>query len=174
MLSVVLFFISFSEVCYWLLPVIALNIMICGTTNWAGSIGLTPDRFQHLGFYDHEADMYDRFVSTGNKEIYEFLARDKMQRVIAFADQPDCLAFKCNVQSYTDIEGNGGNVYLVKTLDLFKGFLNYAGTDYIYVNDGFLENHERAGDIIEYMIEDGSLTEIIDEGSNRLYEYIQK
>lgn len=173
-LSVVLFFISFSEVCYWLLPVIALNIVICGTTNWAGSIGLTPDRFQHLGFYDHESDMYDRFVSTGNKEIYEFLARDKMQRVIAFADQPDCLAFKCNVQSYTDIEGNGGNVYLVKTLDLFKGFLNYAGTDYIYVNDGFLENHERAGDIIEYMIEDGSLTEIIDEGSNRLYEYIQK
>lgn len=173
-LSVVLFFISYSEVCYWLLPVILLNIMICGTTNWAGSVGLTPVKFQHLGFYDHESDDYDRLIAEGNKKIYEFLARDKTQRVIAFADQPGCLAFKCNIQSYTDIEGNGGNVYLVKTLDLFKEFLNYAKTDYIYVNDGFLENHGRAGDIVEYMIEDGSLVEIVDEGNNRLYEYIQK
>lgn len=173
-MAVILFFIAGENIYHWLLPVILLNVMMCGTTNWSGSVGLTPVKFQHLGFYDHESDTYDRMIAEGNKGIYEFLARDKTQRVVAFAEQPGCLGFRCNVQSYTDIEGSGGNVYLVKTLDLFREFLDYAGTDYIYVNDSFLETHERASDIIEYMTEDGSLTKIIDEGNNRLYEYVQK
>ncbi|MDO4939091.1 MAG: hypothetical protein Q4E54_03920 [Lachnospiraceae bacterium] len=173
-LADVLFFASAEGIYHYLLPVLLMNIMVCTVTNWSGSVGLTPDRFLHLGFYDHESDAYDNLIAAGNKEIYDFLARDSKQRVIAFADQPQCFGFRCIVQSYTDIEGSGGNVYLVKTLDLFKEFLDYAKTDYIYVNDDFLASHSRAGDIIEYMIEDGSLREEIDEGSNRLYEYIQE
>lgn len=173
-MAAIMFFSSPIEIYRILIPVIIMNVMMCGVTNWSGAIGLTPAKFRHLGFYDHESDSYDRLIAEGNKSIYDYLARDRRQRVIAFADQPGCLEFKCNVQSYTDIEGSGGNVYLVKTLDLFKEFMDYAGTDYIYVNDSFLENHSRASDIITYMIEDGSLKEMIDEGSNRLYEYIQE
>ena len=171
-LAVVMFFSSAADIYHYLLPVLLMNIMVCATTNWSGSIGLTPDKFAHLGFYDHESDTYDKMVAAGNKEIYEFLARDPRQRVLALAYQPDCLRFKCNVQSYTDLAGSGGNVYLVKTLVLFKEFLNYAGTDYIYVNDDFLAANDRASDIVEYMIDDGSLAEIINEGNNRLYGYI--
>ena len=173
-LAVILFFSIPAEIYRLMIPVLLLNIMMCCVTNWSGAAGLTPAKWNHYGFYDHESDTVDRFTATGNKDIYEYLARDPEQRVLAIADQPECLGFKCNVQSYTDLEGSGGNVYLVKKLDYFKEFLNYAKTDYIYVNDDFLASHSRAAEIVGYMIEDGSLKLIVDEGCNRLYEYVQK
>lgn len=172
-LAVILFFSIPADIYRFMIPVLLLNIMMCCVTNWSGAAGLTPVKWNHYGFYDHESDTVDRFTATGNKDIYEYLARDPRQRVLALADQPDCLGFKCNVQSYTDLEGSGGNVYLVKKLDYFKEFLNYAKTDYIYVNDDFLASHGRASDIVGYMIEDGSLRLTVDEGCNRLYEYVQ-
>ena len=113
-------------------------------------------------------------MAAGNKEIYEFLARDGRQRVLAIADQPECFGFKCNVQSYSDIDGPGGNAYFVNDIDSFREFLNYSETEYIYVNDDFLNSHSRAAEIVNLMIADGGLKLIVDEGCNRLYEYIQK
>ena len=136
--------------------------------------GLTPVKFNHYGFYDHESDTYDRLVATGNKEIYEFLARDGRQRVLAIADQPECFGFRCNVQSYTDIDGPGGDDRFVQGIDCFREFLNNAETQYIYTNEDFLDSHGHAAEIVELMIADGSLKLIVDEGCNRLYEYVQK
>ena len=156
------------------IPAMIMGGVLCCITNWAGVKGLTPIKLNHYGFYDHQSDRYDAMFANQSKDIYEYLSRDESSRVIAFAWQPECFDFECNVQSYTDIEGSGGNVYLVKTLDEFKGYLNYAKTDYVYTEEEFLETHSRGSDIITYMIEDGSLQLELDEGNNKLYAYIQK
>ena len=49
--------------------------------------------------------------------------------------------------------GSGGNVRLVKTLDYFKEFLQFAETEYIYVQAGWLEPGQGLDDVVRYMID---------------------
>ena len=72
------------------------------------------------------------------------------------------------MQSYYDITGSGGNVYLVKKLDYFKWYLDISGTEYIFVEKGYGDRQSRAGEIIRYMIEDKSLTDLVYEDGNLL------
>ena len=154
-------------------PAMLLGAAMCVVTNWAGVPGLTPAGVLHAGYPEQQKEDRLRLEAEGKGEIYRFLAEDPSIRVLAMADQPGCFAFPCNVQSYTDLEGSGGNVKLVKTLNEFKDFLDYAGTDYIYVEQPFLSVRERATDIVRYMLEDGSLVEEIAAGGSGtvLYRY---
>lgn len=79
-------------------------------------------------------------------------------RVLAFGFHPEILDLDCSVQSYCDVTGSGGNVYLVKKLAYFEEFLEYAGIDYFFVQAGYLAEQPRALEIIEDMIEEGTLT----------------
>ena len=74
--------------------------------------------------------------------------------------------YKRQVQSYYDTTGSGGNVVLVKTLENFKDYLRYAKTDYIYAEAGHLEEGSREWDVLRYLVEEGSLTEIRYENGN--------
>ena len=87
---------------------------------------------------------------------------------MAFGAHPQVLDLPCSVQSYYDITGSGGNVYLVKKLDYFKWYLDISGTEYIFVEKGYEEQQSRAGEIIRYMIEDNSLTDLVYSDGNLL------
>ncbi len=137
-------------------------------TNWAGTDGFSPLRWKHLGFFNHQEAVYEKRCEEGDQAIWTILSQDPRTRVIAFGEHPDVLWFPCNVQSYYDVTGSGGNVCLVKTLDNFKDFLRFAGTDYIYVQAGWLEQGTRAYDVVRYLIEDGSLADIRYENGNML------
>ena len=137
-------------------------------TNWAGTSGFSPLCWKHRGFFDHQQAVYEKKCEEGNQAIWSILSADPENRVIAFGEHPEVLWFPCNVQSYYDVTGSGGNVRLVKTLDYFKDFLGFAGTDYIYVQAGWLEPGTRAYDVVRYMIEDGSLADVRYENGNML------
>lgn len=137
-------------------------------TNWAGARGLTPVKVVHKGYYNHLQEAYDNKVRQGSEAIWNILAQDAKTRVLAFGEHPGVLNFPCNVQSYYDLTGSGGNVYMVKKLDYFKDFLRYAKIEYIYVERGYLDDQERAAEIIRYMQEDGSLTDCVYEHDNML------
>ena len=74
----------------------------------------------------------------------------------------------CSVQSYYDITGSGGDVYLVKKLAYFEEYLKWAGTEYIYVQAGYLADQPRATQIIEDMIAEGTLRDLTFEWGNML------
>lgn len=154
-------------------PAILWAFILTSITNWAGAVGLTPISFSHYGYYNHGADIYERMQESGNKEIYDFLARDKRTRVFSIAWQPEHLEFPCSVQSYTDIAGSGGNVAIVGKLVKFKEYLDFAEVNYVYTEQGFLDDHSRANDIVGYMIEDKSLVPVIHSEGNTLYRYIR-
>ena len=87
-------------------------------------------------------------------------------RVLAFGRHPRVLDLPCSVQSYYDVTGSGGNVYLVKRLAYFEEFLRYAGTEYFFVEAGYLAGQDRALQMIEDMIAEGSLSDIHYEWGN--------
>ena len=76
------------------------------------------------------------------------------------------LDLNCCVQSYYDVTGSGGDVYLVKKLAYFEEFLEYAGVDYFFVQAGYLADQPRAFEIIEDMIEEGTLRDLTFEWGN--------
>ena len=55
---------------------------------------------------------------------------------------------------------------MVKTLENFKDYLRYAKTDYIYAEAGHLEPGSREWDVLRYLVEEGSLTDIRYENGN--------
>ena len=144
----------------------AFQITVMSLTSWAGGVGFTPVSFKHKGYYDHRAESYQKAEAAGRGEIWKFLSSNPRNRVIAFGEHPQCLDFACSVQSYYDTTGSGGNVVLVKTLEDFKDYLRYAKTDYIYAEAGHLEEGSREWDVLRYLVEEGSLTEIRYENGN--------
>lgn len=134
------------------IPSFILAWILCSITNWAGVIGNTPISWSHLGFYTK---------NEIKSNIGDYLAMTPRARVLAMEYMPEAYILPGSVQSYTDLTGSGGNVYLVKKLDIFKEYLEFAEIDYIYTNQDFLKEHSRAEEIIRFMLEDKSLKEII-------------
>ena len=108
---------------------------------------------------------------VGAEQVYHRLEQTPGCRMLAVAAEPACYLFPCCGESYTDVTGSGGNVALVKTLNRFKDYLEYAGVTHLYAERGFLEQHQRAEDIIRFMREDGSITPLICQEGNTLYVY---
>ena len=141
-------------------------------TGWAGPVGLTPVDPVNRGYYNHEVEF----------GIFDPLHWDRHTRVVAFAAEPDCYLLKGRVESWVDIDGSGGNVYLTDTkLNIFKEYLSFADIDYIYADLAFLkdredERHQRADTLFQYMLEDGDFEEVVlaENSSGRIFAKIDK
>ena len=117
-----------------------------------------------MGYYDHRREAgLNSFLAGRLNIVSGFSPRT---RVLAFGNHPDVLEIPCSVQSYYDVTGSGGNVYLVKKLAYFEEFLQYAGTEYFFVEAGYLAGQPRALEMIGDMIAEGSLTDIRYEWGN--------
>ena len=110
-------------------------------------------------------------ILSGKDPVYRYLVNAARFRVLCVSQEPECYLFPCVAESYTDVEGSGGNVRLVHTLNEFKDYLDAACIPLIYAEDAFLSEHARAEEIIRYMKEDGSITPIISQEAYTLYEY---
>lgn len=145
---------------------VTFQILVMSLTSWAGGVGFTPVSLVHKGYYDHRLESFEKAEQAGRGELWKFLSSNPRNRVIAFGEHPQCLDFACSVQSYYDTTGSGGNVVLVKTLENFKDYLRYAKTGYIYAEAGHLEQGSREWDVLRYLVEEGSLTDIRYENGN--------
>lgn len=149
-------------------PALLAAVLVTSITNWSGTLGLTPVSIRHHGYYNHLEENRNRMAEKGNEAIWNLLASDPRTRVIAMGEHLEVVTFPCNVQSYYDVTGSGGNVYLVKKLDYFKEFLRYAKTDYLYVQADDETDGPRASEIVRYMLEDGSLYDVKYEYGNMI------
>ena len=100
-------------------------------------------------------------ILSAKEPFYRYIINAPRFRLLAMADEPECYLFPCRTESYTDLEGSGGNVALVKTLNEFKDYLEKAEITLIYTEDPFLGTHGRAAEIVRFMNEDGSITPIV-------------
>lgn len=151
-----------------LVPVAVFNITVMAVSNWAGTLGLTPVRVVHGGYYDHRAENERILKEGGNRQIWEILAADGRTRVLVFGEQPEMLLFPCNAQSYTDIEGSDGNRYIAASPEALVCYLNYAETEYIYLESGYLRPGSDGWDNVTAMLEKGYMTEILYENGHAL------
>ena len=138
--------------------------LVSCTTSWAGTPGFTPVKWTGPGCYNHRTEQNERKIRRGYEALAaSFSPRD---RVLAFGYHPEVLDLNCCVQSYYDVTGSGGDVYLVKKLAYFEEFLEYAGVDYFFVQAGYLADRARAFEIVEDMIEEGTLRDLTFEWGN--------
>ena len=150
--------------------VICYGGLITGLTNWSqsGCQGLFPAKMIHRGYYDHELAARDRFAAEGKEEIWNLLETDRRARVIAIGRHTESLYLPCCVQTYEDVTGSQGNVMLVKTMDNFVEFLDYAKIDYIYIEAGYMAEGERTDTLTCDLVEYGILTPVCYENGNVL------
>lgn len=130
-------------------------------TSWAGATGFTEIDFLNRGYYDNEAKMRELAMEKGTYDAYLLFSREPSTGVLAFADTPECYMIPCRIQSISDVEGSGGSPGLYDDLIYFEWFLKWAGTDYIYIEKGFLPRleEERAREMLLSLAEDGILLE---------------
>ncbi len=153
-------------ICLLAVPFLLFNTLITSSTSWAGCPGFTPFKLSGKGYYNHRHHRHESWERRGCKELCSRLT--KRNRVVAFGFHPQVLDMDCSVQSYYDITGSGGDVYVVKKLAYFEEYLRWAGTEYIYVQAGYLADQPRATQIIEDMIAEGTLKDLTFEWGNML------
>lgn len=151
-----------------LLPVTVYLAIITTLTSWSWCLGFTPVSFRHAGYYNHMEAQQQRMEEAGNTRIWEILSADPQNRLIAVGDHPDVLAFPCSAQSYDDITGSWGNVVLVKKMDYFVEFMEYAKTDYVYAQAGYMAGEDRCYTLVSDLIEYGKLIPVLYENGNLL------
>ena len=127
------------------------------TTSWAGAVGFTPIDLANKGYYDHALVELENQGEKGSLPAFLEMAKNPRQHVLVFSETPECYRIPCNVQSITDVEGSGGSPGLYDSPLYFAWFLKWSGTDYVYLEQSFLqdEREERARDILLQMAEEG-------------------
>lgn len=157
-----------------LAPVALFNISVTAVSNWSGTLGLSPMTLLHKGYYDHRQEARELMTYYGNEEIWQILASDPTTRVLVFGEQPEMLSFPCNAQSYTDIEGSGGNFYVSASPEALVSFFDYAGIDYIYLGSGYLKPGTEGWRNVTALLERGYLTEVFYENGNGLGKFVKE
>ena len=157
-----------------LVPVALFNVSVTAVSNWKGTLGLSPVKVIHRGYYDHRAAEKEKMEHWGNAEIWDILAEDPETRVIVFGEQPEMLMFPCNTQSYTDIEGSGGNFFISASPEALVSFFSYAQVDYVYLGSGYLRPGSEGWRNVTAMIERGYLTDIYYENGNGLARFAEE
>ncbi len=152
----------------FLLPLTLFNVMMMSLTNLAWSVGFTPVRWVYPGYYDHEQQQREELVAAGNAQTWDILADDPQTRVIAFGDHLKMFSFPCNVQTHTDIVSSSGNGLLMENAEAFREYMEYAQTDYVYVEAGYLTEDQYAYELLSDCIRDGVLTDVFYEDGNAL------
>lgn len=150
------------------IPLTAFNTMMVSLSNLAWSVGFSKISFIHPGYFDHEQQQYEAMAAKGNVNIWEILAADPQNRVIAFGSHPEVLSFPCNVQSYIDISSSSGNELLIESTEAFQEYLDYAKTDYIYVEAGNMAEEYLGYGLLVDCIREGVLTDLYCEEGNIL------
>ena len=127
------------------------------TTSWAGAVGFTPIDLANKGYYDHALVELENQGERGSLPAFSEMAKNPRHHVLAFAETPECYRIPCNVQSITDVEGSGGSPGLYDSPLYFAWFLKWSGTDYVYLEQSFLqdEREERAREMLLQMAEEG-------------------
>ena len=148
-------------------------VLIMSVTSWAGVKGLSPSFVisKDFGVYNHYEENVKLIETTDFKYLYQKLKLNPKSRTLLMSDNIDFLKLGLDIRTYTDVTGSGGNVALVKTLVNFKRYLDYANIDYICAEYEFLETHQRAEEIIKFMLEDGSLSKDTESDAMVLYRY---
>lgn len=154
------------------LPVMLFNVSVTAVSNWSGTLGLSPVRLIHKGYYDHREAEREKMEYSGNGRIWEILAENPENRVIVFGEQPEMLMFPCNTQSYTDIEGSGGNFYISASPEALVSFFDYADVDYVYLGSGYLKPGSEGWRNVTAMLERGYLTDVFYENGNGLARFV--
>ena len=127
------------------------------TTSWAGAVGFTPIDLVNKGYYDHALVELENQGEKGSLPAFSEMVKNPRHHVLAFAETPECYRIPCNVQSITDVEGSGGSPGLYDSPLYFAWFLKWSGTDYVYLEQSFLqdEREERAREMLLQMAEEG-------------------
>ncbi|MBQ1189545.1 MAG: hypothetical protein IIX57_03925 [Lachnospiraceae bacterium] len=157
-----------------LVPMLLFNVAVTAVSNWSGTLGLSPIKFAHKGYYDHWAEAKVQMEHKGNVEIWDILAEDPETRVLVYGEQPEMLMFPCNAQSYTDIAGSGGNYYVSASARGLVEFFDYAKIDYVYLCGGYLKPGTEAWNFVAEMIELGHLTNLYYENGHVLAEFAKE
>ena len=151
-----------------LIPAVLFNVTVTGVSNWKGALGLSPVKLVHKGYFDHWQQEKENMALKGNGKIWEILEADSETRVLVFGQQPEMLMFPCNTQSYTDVEGSGGNFYISASPEAMVSFMDHAGTDYVYLGSGFLRPGTEGWRNVTAMIQRGYVTDVFYENGNGL------
>ena len=152
-------------------PLLVFNVSVTAVSNWSGTLGLSPVRVAHKGYFDHWAEAKEQMIRKGNENIWDILAEDPETRVLVYGNQPEMLMFPCNAQSYTDIEGSGGNYYVSASAEGLADFFEYAKIDYVYLCGGYLKPGTEAWNFVVEMIELGYLNDLFYEDGNVLAQF---
>lgn len=157
-----------------LLPCIVFAFFITGLTNWAGVSGLsdTIKDGNTFGIYNHHNKFLDRDLKEKKEfaDAYDDLKELGNPRTLLLSDDDSLSALGLDIRTYTDITGSGGNPAVVKTLDHFKKYLDYAQIKYICVDKEYLKDRQRASDVVKYMYEEGSTKILKKHGDIVIYK----
>ena len=151
-----------------LVPFLLFNVTITAVSNWGGTLGLTPVKLFHKGYYDHMEESHELLVSYGNEKIWDVLAENPRNRVVVFGEQPEMLRFPCSTQSYTDIEGSGGNFNLSSSPEALAEFFTFVGVDHIYLGSGYLKPGTDGFRNVTGLLKQGYLSDLLYENGNGL------
>lgn len=153
-----------------LAPLLGFNLVIMASSSWAWTAGFSEIHLINKGRVNHRAQEQVRMEEKGNTQIWQEVAQNPENRVIAFGTHPFCLQFPCNVECYKDITSPWGNVELVNSPEAFETYMAYAKTDYVYAEAGYLGpgSWEWSLELLRDLIRRGSLTDLFFENGNML------
>ena len=123
-----------------MIPLILLNVLFVTVTSWSGSDGFSRIHPANKGRINDRALVRERFTHYGCEAVYNTLASDRNNRVLAFAYHPHCLEIPCIIQSYKELYYPWGDDAITETPESLTRYMRYAKIRYVWAEATFMGN----------------------------------
>jgi hypothetical protein len=155
-----------------LLPLLLLNALLVTLTSWSGSDGFSRIHLVNKGRINDRALVQERFSHYGCEAIYNTLAADRNNRVLAFAYHPHCLEIPCIIQSYKELYYPWGDDSITETPESLTRYMRYAKIRYVWAEATFMGNTQYPWGygLFRELIRNGTLRLDYLENGNALFE----
>jgi len=143
------------------------NICLTGAVNWAWSRSFNEVNWFNRGYYNHKMQ-YKTFVNNaGCVEIYDILAEDAGNRVLAYGEHPHIERFPCMIDSELDVTYWGNNA-LMSNVDSYMNYIEYVGYEYVLIWKDYVQDGSMADNNISALFENGKVTDLMVENGHML------
>ncbi|MCI8514228.1 MAG: hypothetical protein HFI93_06310 [Lachnospiraceae bacterium] len=154
---------------YAAIPLFALlNVILSGSVNWAWVNEFSEIKWINCGFYNHVEEYRRQMYESGAVRIYDTLAENPSNQVLAYGIHPNVERIPCVIESTLDVD-YWGNEKLMYTPDDFLEFVDFVDYDYIYIQKEYDQLSEKDYVNLKALISSGKVSSIVEENEHLLF-----
>ena len=146
-------------------PLVLCGYVMCLLSSWSWSVGLTPIRLNHYGFFNHEGENLVYYEQIGITETANYLRTEcggQARVMTVTGETPRILTLPAIADSWEDLV-EWGTADLGRTPEGFSAYCSAAGITHLLIEEDYLAENAQALSVLRSLASGGWMQTVMRE-----------